>query len=51
MQEAGLLDLAQDDTPPVDPFGDRLADSRDRVFDGPERLPVDWACGRPAMAA
>lgn len=48
MQEAGLLDLAQDELMPVDPLDDRLADGdelddefRDQVFDAPDRLPAD----------
>lgn len=48
MQEAGLLDLAQDDLAPVDPLDDRMADGddfdddiRDQVFDVPDRLAAD----------
>jgi len=47
MQEAGLLDLAQDDLMPVDSLDDRLADDdsddeyRNQVFDAPDRLAAD----------
>ncbi len=48
MQEAGLLDLAQDEMMPVDPLDDRLTegdeledDIRDQAFDAPDRLPAD----------
>ncbi|CAN5303004.1 SMC-Scp complex subunit ScpB [soil metagenome] len=48
MQEAGLLDLAQDDIMSIDPLDDRLAvgddsddDIRDQVFDAPDRLSAD----------
>ncbi|HEV7326141.1 MAG TPA: SMC-Scp complex subunit ScpB [Bosea sp. (in: a-proteobacteria)] len=48
MQEAGLLDLAQDGMLPADPLDERLADgadsdadSRDQGFDVPDRLSVD----------